>query len=150
MGKLLTLWVGGLLVLAIAPPEFDSSDSLVSSRNIVTLLVLAAASIPTMLVLIRMALKFQRDFTSVYSSENDKLRARVDDLEAEVQEKNQKITELNVKVGEMQTRLFMHEITIMSHENTIGHLNDIIDRRKLKRREENGHDPIGEGPGPDN
>ena len=141
----LMFWMGSWLgIMAIAPPDLDSV-SLVSGRNIVTLLVLAAASIPTMLVLIRMVIKFQRDFTEVYSTENDKLRTRVDDLEAEVQEKNHKITELNTKMGEMQTRLFMHEVTIMAHENTIGHLNDIIDRRKLKRREENGHEPDSTG-----
>ena len=127
-------------VVSIVPTEEDVS-TLLSGKSIITMIVLAFASIPTMMIMIRWVIKYQRDFTAVYAAENDKLRDRVDSLEAEIEVKNDKIVELNKKVGECETRLFLHEVTIMSHENTITHLNDVIDRRKLKRREENGNGP---------
>ena len=141
MFKLIAVaYLGVLGVFAIAPTPEDV-NTLLSGRSIVTMIVLAFAAIPTTLILIRWVIKFQRDFTAVYAAENDKLRKRVDELEAEIETKNTTIGELQAKVGRCESRLFMHEITIVAHENTISHLNEIVERRKLKRREENGGTP---------
>jgi len=115
---------GGIAELGAAADQ--GFTELLKDTNFPGVIVLGIAAIPTLIILIRWMIKFQREFLQFYIQENKKLRERVDELEEDVRVKDDLILELKEEMGLLR-------LQVSGQIHTIERLERIVERRKMDR-----------------
>lgn len=98
------------------------SDS-ISGVNLPGVVLLAVSGVGAMFFIVRWMVRFQREFTDVYVTENRALRDRIDTLTADVTAKDISAAKAERALlkyeGDSERRIRDLELTILRHERTI-------------------------------